>query len=134
MVDVQRAVGAVIRRERQLRDWRLLDVAERTGLSVVYLGEIERGKKYPSATVLEKIAVAFALPMPELFALVAAELASRGGVSVTRPGRKPEIRFAANHADAAPGEMETLMRRLGPTERQTLADLGAFLLARRGEE
>ncbi len=74
MVAVQFAIGAVIRRERQLRDWRLRDLAARTGLSVVYLGEIERGGKYPSALVLEKVAAAFAMPMAELFARVAEEL------------------------------------------------------------
>jgi len=128
-MEVQHAIGAVIRRERQMRDWRLRDVAARTGLSVVYLGEIERGRKYPSAFVLEKVAAAFAMPVPELFARVAEEL--RGGATTSLP----DVRFSAatDEPDAAPDAMHTLMDRLGPGKRRTLADFGAFLLARRDD-
>src|SRR5260370_39783779 len=56
VADLQRTMGAVIRRERHERDLTLKALAERSALSVVYLGEIERGKKYPSALVLERLA------------------------------------------------------------------------------
>ena len=47
---------------------------------MVYLGEIERGKKYPSALVLERLASALDLTVPDLLEHVADEL--RG---VTQP-------------------------------------------------
>jgi transcriptional regulator with XRE-family HTH domain len=74
MVDLQQAVGVVIRRERRLRGMTLRELAERSALSTVYLGEIERGKKYPSALVLERLAQALGLTVPDLLELLADEL------------------------------------------------------------
>src|SRR5512146_3481315 len=48
MDDLQAAVGAVIRQERRARGLTLKELATRAIIPVVYLGEIERGKKYPS--------------------------------------------------------------------------------------
>lgn len=74
MSDLQQQMGTTIRRERQALGLTLKDLAERAALSVVYLGEIERGKKYPSALVLEKLAEALELSMPDLLERVAEEL------------------------------------------------------------
>ncbi len=74
MMDLQQTVGAVIRRERRERHLTLKALAERSTLSVVYLGEIERGKKYPSALVLERLASALDLQVSDLLELVADEL------------------------------------------------------------
>ena len=74
MADLQRTMGVVIRRERHERDLTLKALAERSALSVVYLGEIERGKKYPSALVLERLAEALDLDLSDLLALVADEM------------------------------------------------------------
>lgn len=74
MADVQHTVGAVIRRERQERGLTLKDLARRAALSVVYLGEIERGRKCPSIPVLEHLARALELAVPDLLELVAHEL------------------------------------------------------------
>ncbi len=49
-------------------------LAREAALSVVYLGEIEHGKKYPSALILERIAQALGLAVPDLLEMVAAEL------------------------------------------------------------
>jgi transcriptional regulator with XRE-family HTH domain len=74
MAELQHTVGTVIRRERRERNMTLKELAERASLSVVYLGEIERGKKYPSALVLERLAEALGLDIFELLELVAWEL------------------------------------------------------------
>ena len=74
MADLQRTMGVVIRRERHERDLTLKALAGRPALSVVYLGEIERGKKYPSALVLERLAEALDLDLSDLLALVADEM------------------------------------------------------------
>lgn len=74
MSDLQQQMGTTIRRERQAQGMTLKDLAERAALSVVYLGEIERGKKYPSALVLERLAEALELSMPDLLERVAEDL------------------------------------------------------------
>jgi transcriptional regulator with XRE-family HTH domain len=74
MADLQRTVGEVVRRERRERRLTLKHLAERAIISVVYLGEIERGKKYPSPVVLERLAGALELDVSDLLELVAAEM------------------------------------------------------------
>ncbi len=74
MADLQETMGATIRRARRERRLTLRELAERSALSVVYLGEIERGKKYPSARVLEELARALEMDISELLDLVAQEL------------------------------------------------------------
>src|SRR6476661_3605565 len=74
MGDLQETMGAVIRRARQERSLTLKALASEAGLSVVYLGEIERGKKYPSAPVLERLAAALDLELSDVLELVADEL------------------------------------------------------------
>lgn len=49
-------VGAELHRERVDRGERLVDVAERAGVSMQYLSEIERGLKDPSSEMLQAIA------------------------------------------------------------------------------
>ena len=74
MADLQETVGTVIRRERSVRHLTMKELAERSIISVVYLGEIERGKKYPSPVVLERLAEALEMDVSDLLWLVAEEL------------------------------------------------------------
>lgn len=74
MADLQATLGAVIRKERRRRRRTMAWLAERAAISLVYLGEIERGKKYPSALILERLAWALALPVPVVLELVAHDL------------------------------------------------------------
>lgn len=74
MDDLQAAVGAVIRRERRERALTLKELATRAIISVVYLGEIERGKKYPSPVTLERLADALDLTTSDLLERIAFEL------------------------------------------------------------
>jgi len=128
MVDLQHTVGAVIRRERRERGLTLKALAERSALSVVYLGEIERGKKYPSAQVLEQLAKALELDLAELLELVADEL--RG---VALPGATSAMGFTLpKDGDTTPrATVRRLVQMLEPDEAATMAELGAFFLARR---
>ncbi|HEU5370280.1 MAG TPA: helix-turn-helix transcriptional regulator, partial [Ktedonobacterales bacterium] len=73
MANLQEMMGRVIRRERQDRRLTLKEIADKANLSVVYVGEVERGQKYPSAVVLEKLAEALDLPVADLLELVAEE-------------------------------------------------------------
>lgn len=74
MADLQRTVGTVIRRERQERRLTHRELARRAIISVVYLGEIERGKKYPSPLVLERLAAGLDLAVSDLLDRIAAEM------------------------------------------------------------
>lgn len=74
MDDLQSAVGAVVRQERRARGMTLKELAARAIVSVVYLGEIERGKKYPSPVVLERLASGLDLATPDLLELIALTL------------------------------------------------------------
>ena len=59
-------IGQELHRERRGRGERLVDVAERAGVSMQYLSEIERGLKDPSSEMLQAIAGALDLSVREL--------------------------------------------------------------------
>ena len=67
-------LGDRLRQERQARDERLVDVAERAGVSTQYLSEVERGLKDPSSEMLQAIAGALDLTVRQLVTRV-----TRGG-------------------------------------------------------
>ncbi len=132
MVDLQETMGLVVRRERRAQGLTLKELAARSALSVVYLGEVERGKKYPSALVLERLAEALGLTIADLLEAVADTLrgpdpdAARTtqAIGFTLPGQK-----AAPHAT-----VRRMVQMLGPEEAATMADLAAFFIARRGNQ
>ena len=64
-------VGRELHRERTKRGERLVDVAERAGVSMQYLSEVERGLKDPSSEMLHAIAGALDLGVRELATRVA---------------------------------------------------------------
>jgi transcriptional regulator with XRE-family HTH domain len=51
---------------RGRRNWSQADLAEKSGLSVVYLSDIERGNKWPYLDSLVKLAAAFEVEAYEL--------------------------------------------------------------------
>lgn len=74
MADLETTIGRVLRRQRRRRGLTLREVAEKAAVSVVYLGEIERGLKYPSALVLERVGEAVGLALADVLEGVADEL------------------------------------------------------------
>jgi transcriptional regulator with XRE-family HTH domain len=131
MADLQHTVGSVIRRERRERGLTLKALAERSALSVVYLGEIERGKKYPSAQVLEQLAKALELDLAELLELVADELRGVAGPSATSATSAMGFTLPRDGDSAPRATVRRLVQMLEPHEAATMAELGAFFLARR---
>lgn len=128
MANLQTAIGEVIRRVRQERSVTLKALAARAGLSVVYLGEVERGKKYPSAPVLERLAVALGLDLADLLELVA------DGLRAATPTERTDAIGFALPARGTVTPRVTVKRLVGllePDEVTTIAELGAFFLARR---
>ena len=122
MADLQETVGSVLRRERQERHLTMKELAAKAALSEVYLSEIERGKKYPSALVLERLAQALDLTVADLLEFVADTLRDADQPAVTRAiGFAPPPRVA----------VKRLAHALGSEEVTMMAELGAFFMARR---
>lgn len=62
----RRTIGALLRRVREERGLRLVDVAARARLSPQYLSEVERGLKEPSSEVLAALTDALDLTLVDL--------------------------------------------------------------------
>jgi transcriptional regulator with XRE-family HTH domain len=59
--------GAAVRRVRAGRGWTQEQLAEAAGLTTTYVGQVERGAKVPSLTVILKLARGLSIPPGELF-------------------------------------------------------------------
>ena len=123
--DLQEIYGQVIRRERQDRSMTIKELAEKAGLSEIYLGEIERGQKYPSANVLENIARALDLDLAEFFELIAEEIRGR---------REPEMTRVIGFTVPVSGQPRRTVRHivdmLDEGDVESIASFSAFLLSK----
>ncbi len=61
--------GEMLRRRRVMIPFTLQQLSDRTGVSPSHLGRIEKGKRFPSARVLKKIANPLGFDENELFGL-----------------------------------------------------------------
>jgi len=59
--------GEIVRRVRKGYAWTQEDLAERSGLTTTYIGQVERGDKVPSLTVVLKLALALNVHPSEMF-------------------------------------------------------------------
>ena len=80
------AAGAVLRERRHGLEQTLAEVADRAGISVQYLSEVERGRKEPSSEVLAAVTGALRLTLVDLTRLVLRRLTPLHLTS-TGPGR-----------------------------------------------
>jgi len=62
-------LGTIVRLQRNRLGLTLLDLSKKSGVSVSHLGRIENAQRYPSTTVLRKIAKPLGLDENELFNL-----------------------------------------------------------------
>ncbi|MEA4887790.1 MAG: helix-turn-helix transcriptional regulator [Bacteroides graminisolvens] len=69
MDSVQDIFGKKIKSIRRARDITQEKLADLSGLSLQYIGEIERGRRNPSLTSIEQLSKALDIPMAELFSL-----------------------------------------------------------------
>lgn len=85
-------LGKTLRAVRESRQARLVDVAERAGISPQYLSEIERGRKEPSSEMIAAVVGALGVDLDH----VLADVLERAGrrvrpasrvASLRRPGR-----------------------------------------------
>lgn len=126
-MDLQEIMGRVIRRERQDRRLTIKELGEKAGLSEIYVGEIERGQKYPSSRVLESIAVALDLDIADLLEMVAEEI---------RFEREPEklnvIGFTQPNRSGQPPRqaVRKIVNMLNEGDVESVANFSAFLLSK----
>ena len=127
MADLQEIIGRVIRRERQDRQLTIKELGDKAGLSEIYVGEIERGQKYPSSKVLESLARALDLDIADLLELMAEEI---------RFERQPETVNAIGFTlPSTPGQprrlvVKKIVNMLNEGDVESVADFSAFLLSK----
>jgi transcriptional regulator with XRE-family HTH domain len=68
------ALGRRLRATREYRGARLVDVAERAGISPQYLSEIERGRKEPSSEMIAAVCGALEIDLIRLLGGISADL------------------------------------------------------------
>ena len=68
------ALGRSLRSTREKQGGRLVDVAERAGISPQYLSEIERGRKEPSSEMIAAVTGALGVGLADLLVGVAEEV------------------------------------------------------------
>src|SRR5260370_26193163 len=100
MADLQEILGRIIRRERQGRDLTIKELGNKAGLSEIYVGEIERGQKYPSSKVLESLANALELDVADLLEFMAEEIRRE-----RQPQMPQAIRFIIPTAPVPPSRL-----------------------------
>jgi transcriptional regulator with XRE-family HTH domain len=60
-VDICTRLGKNIRRLRQEQGWSQEDYADRAGIHRTYVSDVERGRRNPTVTVVEKLAKPFGI-------------------------------------------------------------------------
>lgn len=61
-MDIRQRLGRNVRRLREGNGWSQEDYADRAGIHRTYVSDIERGKRNPTVTVVEKLAKRLELP------------------------------------------------------------------------
>ena len=65
-VDIQARLGLNVRRLREAKGWSQEDYADRAGTHRTYVSDIERGRRNPTITVVEKLAGPFGIAVGDL--------------------------------------------------------------------
>ena len=55
-MEIQARLGRNVRRLREAKGWSQEDYADRAGIHRTYVSDIERGRRNPTVTVVEKLA------------------------------------------------------------------------------
>jgi transcriptional regulator with XRE-family HTH domain len=65
-VDIRQRLGSNVRRLREEKGWSQEDYADRAGIHRTYVSDIERGRRNPTVTVVEKLAAPLRIRAGEL--------------------------------------------------------------------
>lgn len=82
-------LGRVIRQHRVLIPLTLLDLVQISGVSPSYLGRIEKNERFPSASILRKIAQPLGFNENELFILAGYLPPQSDAIAEASPGYNP---------------------------------------------
>lgn len=114
-------IGLTVRRLRQDREFTLQALADESGISKSYLGDIEKGRKNPTTDVLE--AIAHALNVPPRRLLYHAALDEEDPFLESE-----QLTLEADEESTVQlRELAQLARRLRPADRLLLLDLARRL-------
>ena len=110
-------IGSTIRRLRMEREFTLQALADESGVSKSYLGDIEKGRKNPTTDVVEAIA--------EALGVSARRLLYHAALDEEDPFLTPEqLTLEVDvEEDAEVREIGQLARRLRPGDRKIVLDL-----------
>jgi transcriptional regulator with XRE-family HTH domain len=81
-------LGPRLRTTREEQGERLVDVAEKAGISPQYLSEIERGRKEPSSEMIAAVTGALGLDLADLLIGIASDVRRRR-LATARPAKRP---------------------------------------------
>ncbi|NLV71675.1 MAG: helix-turn-helix transcriptional regulator [Actinobacteria bacterium] len=114
-------IGLTVRRLRADRDFTLQALADESGVSKSYLGDIEKGRKNPTTDVIEAIADALGVP--------ARELLYHAALDDQDPFLQSEQLTLEDVAeeDAETRELVHLARSMRPSDRRMLLDVARRL-------
>lgn len=65
-MDIRARLGSNVRRLREEQGWSQEDYADRAEIHRTYVSDIERGRRNPTITVVEKLAVPFGIAPGDL--------------------------------------------------------------------
>lgn len=65
-MDIRQRLGRNVRALRDAKGWSQEDYADRAGIHRTYVSDIERGRRNPTITVVEKLAAPLGVPAGEL--------------------------------------------------------------------
>jgi transcriptional regulator with XRE-family HTH domain len=82
-------LGPRLRAAREDQGERLVDVAERAGISPQYLSEIERGRKEPSSEMIAAVTGALSLSLDDLLVGIAGDVRRHRATSTLAVRRRP---------------------------------------------
>lgn len=75
-------LGRSLRAAREEQGGRLVDIAQRAGISTQYLSEIERGRKEPSSEMIAAVTGALGVDLADLLAGIAGAVRQRHGAGL----------------------------------------------------
>ncbi|OYW22630.1 helix-turn-helix domain-containing protein [Sphingomonas sp. 32-62-10] len=67
-MEIRARLAANVRKAREAKGWSQEDFADRAGIHRTYVSDIERGRRNPTITVVEKLAGPFEMTASELLA------------------------------------------------------------------
>lgn len=79
------ALGRSLRGIREDKGGRLVDIADRAGISPQYLSEIERGLKEPSSEMIAAVTGALGIGLPDLLTGIAGQVRQSRPAAARRP-------------------------------------------------